>query len=129
MPRKTPEGYVKAAVIEYLQRQGFELGTNLFRMNSGQMLAEYKGKTRRIAMGEKGTADLLALPALPLMITADARLLYQTQANAITPFWLECKAEGGKQTPAQKDFQARVEAEGHRYAVVRSIDDVKELGL
>lgn len=123
--KKTPEGYVKAAVIEYLQRQGFELGTNLFRMNSGSMLVESKGKTRRIAMGEKGTADLLALPLLLPAIwpNLSAPLMHPMVV------WLECKAEGGKQTAVQKDFEARVTAEGHRYAVVRSIEDVKALGL
>lgn len=114
MSKKTPESYVKAAVIEYLKlRKVFFL-----RLNSGSMIVESKGKQRRIAMGEKGTADLL------VFVPDELECLENSRA-----YWLECKAEGGKQTPAQKEFQKRVEQEGHRYLIVRSVDDVKEAGL
>lgn len=40
--------------------------------------------------------------------------------------FFEVKAEGGRMSEAQKDIRRRIEAMGHRYAVVRSVDDVRE---
>jgi hypothetical protein len=39
--------------------------------------------------------------------------------------WIEVKSATGKQSELQKSFQAQVEAEGHRYIVARSIEDVE----
>lgn len=44
------------------------------------------------------------------------------------PYFLECKGKG-EQSDIQKKFQRDVEKAGGVYAVVRSIDDVKKLGL
>jgi hypothetical protein len=41
------------------------------------------------------------------------------------PVWIECKDSKGKQSDLQKSFQAQVEAEGHKYIVARSIEDVE----
>ena len=41
------------------------------------------------------------------------------------PLWIECKADNGKQSVLQALFQVQVEAEGHKYAIVRSIEDVQ----
>lgn len=38
----------------------------------------------------------------------------------------EVKAEGGRMSPTQKAMQAQFEAQGIPYAVVRSIEDVRE---
>ena len=40
--------------------------------------------------------------------------------------FFEVKAEGGRMSEAQKDIRGRIEAMGHRSAVVRSVDDVRE---
>jgi hypothetical protein len=45
------------------------------------------------------------------------------------PYFLEVKRPGYHQSPEQKAFQQRAEAAGALYAVVRSIEDVRELGL
>ncbi len=45
------------------------------------------------------------------------------------PYFLEVKRPGSYQSAEQKEFQARAEAAGALYAVVRSIDDVQKLGL
>jgi hypothetical protein len=67
-------------------------------------------------------ADILAFQNVPRFdVDSDGFV------DDITPFWLECKTEKGKQSDYQKSFQAQVEAEGHIYAICRSIDDVKEL--
>ena len=39
---------------------------------------------------------------------------------------IEVKAEGGRQSPAQKEVQAWLESIGHRYAVCRSVADAHE---
>ena len=42
---------------------------------------------------------------------------------------LEVKTDKGRLSPEQKDFARRVQEEGGEYYTVRSIDDVKALGL
>jgi hypothetical protein len=42
---------------------------------------------------------------------------------------LEVKKKGGYQSKEQKEFEARIKDAGGEYWVVRSIDDVRELGL
>lgn len=42
---------------------------------------------------------------------------------------LEVKRENTKQSPAQKTFEIRCVTAGAEYHVVRSIDDVKKIGL
>lgn len=75
------------------------------RMNTGSIVSTYKGKTRMMKFGRPGCADVLCTPADKVC-------------------WLEVKAPKGVQSDVQKEFQQEVEAAGHRYAVVRSIDDV-----
>lgn len=42
---------------------------------------------------------------------------------------LEVKGPGGRQSPEQKEFERACKAAGGEYYVVRSIDDVREIGL
>ena len=67
------------------------------------------GKTRPMFVGEVGMADLLATPEV---------------FGRPTLLWVECKAGRGKQSPAQRAFQERVEAFGHSYIVAYSSQDV-----
>lgn len=107
---KTPEGYVKHAIMEYLAAK------RIFavRMNSGMQIGTHKGKNWAIRMNAPGTADILALPRW-----GSPHCFY------IQPLWIECKAAKGKQSEVQKSFQAQVEAEGHFYILARSIEDVE----
>ena len=107
---KTPEGYVKAAIMEYLAAK------RIFavRMNSGMQIGTHKGKNWAIRMNAPGTADILALPIC---------CVYGVRHSV--PLWIECKAAKGKQSEVQKSFQAQVEAEGHFYILARSIEDVE----
>lgn len=41
--------------------------------------------------------------------------------------WIECKSATGKQTDAQREFEARVKAAGGIYWLVRSVEEVAEL--
>jgi hypothetical protein len=45
------------------------------------------------------------------------------------PYFLEVKRFGAYQSAEQKAFQKRAEGAGAMYAVVRSIEDVQQLGL
>lgn len=96
------------------------------RLNSGAMMSNYKGKTYRTTLCAPGTADILALPKETRGVDDHGSWCSLT---AIVPIWLEVKTDKGKQSEIQKSFQAQVEAEGHRYAIVRSIEDVEALGL
>jgi len=42
---------------------------------------------------------------------------------------LECKTKAGRQSPDQKEFERRTKEAGAEYYVVRSVDDVVEVGL
>ena len=42
---------------------------------------------------------------------------------------LEIKAMKGKQSPAQKDFEKRLKEAGGEYYIVKSLDEMKEIGL
>ena len=70
------------------------------RWNSG---AVQTGK-RFFRFGKAGDADIVAIPNNPLII-----------------LWIETKTRTGKQSPAQKQFQQEVEAEGHTYLLVRDV--------
>jgi hypothetical protein len=43
--------------------------------------------------------------------------------------FLEVKRPSGKQSPDQKEFQRRCEEKGCEYYVVKSVDELQELGL
>jgi hypothetical protein len=45
------------------------------------------------------------------------------------PYFLEVKRVGAYQSAEQTEFQTRAEKAGAMYAVVRSIEDVQQLGL
>lgn len=42
-------------------------------------------------------------------------------------YFLECKKPGGRQSDAQKEFQAAVEAAGHKYAIFTSLEEFKTI--
>lgn len=76
------------------------------RMNSGALSATHNGKRRFFRWGLPGMADILAYGRGKV-------------------YWLEVKAAKGKQSEDQELFQAEVEAEGMRYAIVRSLEDLE----
>ena len=92
-------------------------GILAFRMNTGAVHSEYKGKSRFMRFGVPGMADILAF--IPTYL--DGTLVGET------PIWIEVKAPKGVQSELQKSFQKQVEDHGHRYAICRSVEDVEEL--
>lgn len=107
MSRKTPEGFVKDAICQYLTIRGIRW----FRMNAGlTVLKGPGGKYRAIKGHEPGTSDILAFPIV---------------GGSPLPLWIEVKREtGGRVSDAQRVFLASVENEGHLTLVATSIDAV-----
>ena len=119
MSEKASEAQISRSIMDYLA------ATRIFamRMNSGTRIGEHKGKKWAIHMHAPGTADILAfLPSKIVGQRADGRFTYRLQSV----IWIEVKDATGKQSEIQKSFQAQVEAEGHRYIIARSIEDVLE---
>jgi hypothetical protein len=123
----TPEGAVLKAILQYLAARH----VLAFRMNT---LAMPTADGRRfIKAGVPGMADVLAFPTPEKCPTCHDNLgCYDDFGEAVScgqlltiPLWIEAKAVKGKQSELQKSFQAQVEAEGHRYIIARSIEDVE----
>lgn len=115
MKRTTPEGHVKASILHYLQvKKIFAI-----RMNSGYIPLEGKNGRRMINLHEPGTADILAIIPEP----------YDCPQLLFMPTWIEAKAPNGKQSDLQKQFQEKVEAEGHVYILAFGIEDLEKAGL
>lgn len=106
----TREAGPKKAIMELLK----ERGVMFFRMQSG---TSHIGKGNHINMNPNGTADLLALVH---------RLFGGGIQHWIIPLWIEVKKSDGEQSNAQKEFQQRVEAEGHQYLIARSAQEVAD---
>ena len=111
---KTPEGYVKQAIMEFLAAKHIYC----LRINSGQHIIrdENNGKKRVIRLAPKGTADLLALVPLRTM---------QRQPYFF-PLWIETKVPGNQLTPDQEIFREQRIEDGHQHLVAHSIEDVEE---
>lgn len=73
-----------------------------FRMNTGAIKLE----KRFFRFGVPGMSDVLAF--------RDGQV-----------FWLEMKAPAGKQSALQWSFQLQVQNEGHRYHIIRSLEDLE----
>ena len=117
------EAAISRSIMEYLAaRHIFAV-----RMNAGTQVLTSGGNRRAIHMAAPGTADILAFPKRKTGFMDHPAIPGDYTTEIIRPTWLEVKAADGKQSELQKSFQAQVEAEGHKYAVVRSIEDVKAL--
>jgi hypothetical protein len=93
----TEEGKVKKDVLKFLK----DTKRYHMRMQSGRV----KVRGGMMHLQPVGTADLL------------------TFAENGRCIWLELKQLKGTQRQAQIDFEHRMRAMGHSYAVVRSVDD------
>jgi len=84
--------------LEYLQAMGRLV---FIRVNSGVVFSEYKGARHMIRMASPGTSDLI-------LFGPDGRVVF-----------LELKGDKGRQSPAQKAFQASVERLKYRYVLAK----------
>jgi hypothetical protein len=119
----TPEGAILKQILDYLVTKH----VLAFRMNTGAMQSEHNGKKRFMRFGTPGMADILAF------IPRDGWWYSEDMPSILKPglmqevTWIECKAPKGRQSELQKSFQAQVEAEGHKYILAFSSDDLEEL--
>lgn len=118
------EADTQKAILDYLAARRIMA----FRMNVGTQIIPAQGgfKRRAIHSGVLGMADILAFRVRKTNYLENPAIEGDYAKEIIIPLWIEVKSLTGKQSQAQKDFQAQVEAEGHRYTVARSIEDVEE---
>ena len=108
----TPEGRILNAILQYLAaRHILAFRNNVLAMPTAD------GK-RFIKAGTPGMADIVAFTQCGY---------HRSRDISQWVWWLEVKTATGKQSELQKSFQQQVESHGHRYAVVRSVEDVEEL--
>ena len=92
-----------------------------WRMNTGAVVTEYKGKQRFIRFGIPGMADITGILSLGLEHAHGLRLE------------IECKSVTGRQSETQKAFQTMIEIRGGIYLLVRSPgelqDELEKIGL
>lgn len=118
MPRnsKTNESALVTAILRTLQLRG----VFCWRANSGTQVIKATSRSRRrvIKGAPAGTPDILLV--LPKLVGGDE---YSRLAMRIDGFLcgLEVKTATGRQQPSQRAWQAKAEASGVRYSVVRSV--------
>jgi hypothetical protein len=108
------ESEIQRAILDYLAVKKILC----FRMNTGAMSGEHRGKKWFMRFGVPGMADILAFPVIQLPIDGYA-------TKRICPVWIECKAPTGRQSALQASFEAQVVGEGHRYVLARSVSEVE----
>lgn len=113
------ESEIQRACLDYLAaRHVFAI-----RMNTGAMSGQHNGRNWFLKFGLPGMADVLAFTPHSTPIAHGTNISMQVVV------WIEVKNERGKQSALQKSFQQRVEAEGHRYLLVRSVQDLIDAGI
>ena len=108
---QTPEGQLQRLVLDWLAAKhifAIRMQTGVLRNPAG----------RPVTFGLPGQADILAFPRASKVKNGFAN-------EHVIPYWIELKAPKGKQSDLQKSFQAKVEAEGHRYLLIRSLDELE----
>ena len=111
------EADILRTITDYLQ-----IGMNQHkwwytRLNSGSFFVGSEGSGRMIKGAGKGTADIL-------VIKHDACVQNIWHHRVL---FLEVKSEKGKQSEAQREFEAQIKEQGASYFVVRSVDEVEKL--
>lgn len=119
------EADVLKAVTDYLaaKRIWFE------RRNTGAFKGEHNGRRRFVRFSRPGTADVMALIGYCSKCGFRAPCPNPGDQILHAIYWLECKAPTGRQSEAQKEFEREVTEQGMKYAIIRSIEDLKGIGL
>lgn len=112
---RATEAQIQKSILDWLAAEHILA----FRMNSGAVKSEHNGKQRFFRFGTPGMADILSFP---FVLTCRNDVGFGIDMI----FWIEVKDEKGKQSELQKSFQEHVESYGHRYILVRSLEEVKK---
>ena len=111
------EHRLQCACVRWFAYQHPELRGLLFAVPNGGARSKATAGMLKAEGVVAGVADLILL--VPRCVKAkDDEGWY----NTIHGLCIEMKTPKGYQSPEQKAWQAKVEAEGYRYAVVRSIE-------
>lgn len=103
MKKSNEEKLLQDACMRYLA-----LKKHCFwRNNSGALKTEYGSFVR---FGAVGSPDIF--------VVKDGFII-----------GLEIKSKVGKQSPAQKEFERAIKEAGGEYRIIKSLDDLKEIGL
>lgn len=105
--KTTPENLVLQSVCEYLERRGYTFWRN-------NTVGVYDVRQKRFR----------SMPKYSIAGVSDIIVLYEGKA-----IFIECKAEKGVQSDSQKEFQIFVENADCKYYIVKSIDDLIEIGF
>ena len=125
----TSESSLKRTIQHYLDVQMAQGLLWWCRVNSGSLLVAGRDERRyRVQLAPEGTADILVIQGRGVDVGFRDARGNKGGLTAITPdvFWIETKRTRGKQSEMQAEFQRRVEAEGCRYILAHSLDDVEE---
>jgi hypothetical protein len=106
MKSKIKESQIQSVIENYLKLLE-NIGKLVYTKNNSGALKTERGSFMRF--GKSGSPDFF-------IFLNDNKTLH-----------IEVKAEKGVQSPNQKDYQIKVEKLGHKYFIVRSLNDVKKL--
>lgn len=112
------EHNIQAACVRWFNLQWPQYRGLLFAVPNGSYRSKSTAGKLKAEGVVAGVADLILL--VPKYRVADAiRATFE-----ITPaLCIEMKTAKGRQSPEQKEWQAKVESHGYKYAVVRSLDE------
>lgn len=113
MPYKTEHNIQSLIMVELSK-----LGYIPLRANSGQF---WQGQSVTIE-GKRALINIQAVKGMPEG-TSDIICIMPNGRTA----WIECKTATGKQREAQIRFQQMVESLGHKYYIMRCVEDVNKL--
>lgn len=102
------ESQIQKCIVQYLQYM--ENARKLYFIRNNTFVGQIRrrdGSVGYMRQGKSGAADIIVF--MPLGRT----------------IFVEVKAEKGRQSLAQEQFQERLLSLGFQYAIVRSIDDLK----
>lgn len=112
------EHNIQAACVRWFNLQWPEYRGLLFAVpNGGARSKATAGKLKAEGV-VPGVADLILL--VPRCVKAHND---EGWYNTIHALCIEMKTAKGRQSPEQKEWQARVEIQGYRYAVCHSLDE------
>lgn len=108
----TPEGKIQLAILKHLREEGvFCWRNNNQPTHDPKMNSGYGGYRAQSAYAAPGAPDIMCI----------------LDGGVFAGF--EVKTKTGRQSADQKLFEKRCDSRGALYHVVRSVADVKELGL
>ncbi len=117
------EAAVKKCVADYLET-GMTMGKWYSdRLNSGMLLADYKGKKRAIHLCRPGTADFVIFQN-----TNRNDVPFAYAFKNVRLIFIETKRpKNSKQRESQKEFEALVTKQGAEYYICKSLEELQEV--